>query len=179
MSLLPDFWHWGTTEQERELEFGCDEILSDPDVVCWRAVDVNAPAHVAFRWLCQLRAAPYSYDWIDHIGRRSPRHLIQGLDQLALGQVAMSMFEVADFERDSHITFRLRRARSLMDFAVTYRVVSRSESASRLVVKLIGKAPSPRWSWVLRNVAPPADFVMMRRQLLTLKGLAEDSALNV
>ncbi|MCX5731216.1 MAG: hypothetical protein NTY18_07665 [Deltaproteobacteria bacterium] len=34
-------------------------------------VTVAAPATVLFRWLCQLRVAPYSYDRLDD---GSPRH---------------------------------------------------------------------------------------------------------
>jgi hypothetical protein len=49
---------WGSTADERELPFPCDRYLADPDSVCWRAIDIEAPASVVFRWLCQLRVAP-------------------------------------------------------------------------------------------------------------------------
>jgi hypothetical protein len=70
-----------------------------------RAVDIEAPAPVTFRWLRQLRVAPYSYDWIDNRGRTSPRVLTPGLDRLEAGQ-AFEVGTLVDFARDEHITIR-------------------------------------------------------------------------
>ena len=58
--------------RERELPFPCDRHLADHDGAYWRAIDVEAPAPLVFRWLCQLRVTPYSYDLLDNLGRRSP-----------------------------------------------------------------------------------------------------------
>jgi hypothetical protein len=52
---------WGTTAAERALPFACDRFLGDPDDVLYRGIDVDAPPPVVFRWLCQMRIAPYSY----------------------------------------------------------------------------------------------------------------------
>ena len=74
-----------------------------------------------FRWLCQLRVAPYSYDWLDNFGRRSPRTLTPGLDALEVGQRVMTIFELLEFDADSHLTIRTRSARFGV-VVVTYRV---------------------------------------------------------
>ena len=85
--LWPSFVEdWGSTAAERAEPFPCDRLLADPDAAMFRAVDVEAPAAVSFRWLCQLRAAPYSYDKLDNLGRRSPQALTPGLDELEVGQ---------------------------------------------------------------------------------------------
>jgi len=165
-------WTWGTTPAERELAFPCDRHLPGTSEALFRAVDVNASPGVVFRWLCQLRVAPYSYDWIDNFGRSSPRELTPGLDALAVGQRAMGFFTLVEFERDGHLTF-LARSGPLGDWAVTYRVLARGERGARLVVKLVVRYPDGLVGWVLRRVAPWADLVMMRKQLLTLAGLAE------
>ena len=64
---------WGSTPGERDDAFACDRLVPHADDILFRAVDVAAPAAVVFRWLCQLRVAPYSYDKLDNGGRRSPQ----------------------------------------------------------------------------------------------------------
>ena len=68
----------GSTAIERDQSFPCDRLVERPDDVLFRAVDVAAGAPTVFRWLCQLRVAPYSYDRSDNWGRRSPGRSLQG-----------------------------------------------------------------------------------------------------
>ncbi len=82
------------TAAERSQHLASDQLLGDPDAACFRAIDVRAPADIVFRWLCQLRVAPYSYDWLDNAGRRSPRRLTDGLERLEVGQSVMGIFEL-------------------------------------------------------------------------------------
>ena len=42
------------------------------------------PEHV-WPWVAQIRLAPYSYDWIDNLGRRSPQDL-RGLPEPVVGE---------------------------------------------------------------------------------------------
>jgi hypothetical protein len=169
-----DVRNWGTTEAERRAAYPADRYLEDPDDVLYRAVDVDAPAAVTFRWLCQLRVAPYSYDWIDNLGRQSPRTLTPGLEQLAVGQRVMSVAEVVDFVPGREITARSRPS-ALGVVVVTYAVAALDARRSRIVVKLLMRYPAllrTLGSWLL----PFGDWVMMRRQLLNLKALAEKTA---
>jgi hypothetical protein len=145
----------------------------------YRAVTVEAPASVVFRWLCQLRVAPYSYDVLDNGGRRSPRELTPGLDELAIGQKFM-IFKLADFEPSKQLTLRIvpgRPRRLLGDLAVSYTVVPDGEARCRLVVKLRVDLPGDGLLARLhRSALAWGDLVMMRKQLLTLKELAETPA---
>jgi hypothetical protein len=168
--LLSVAYTWGSSPVERTIPFPCDRFLPDPTDTLFRAVDVAAPDAVIFRWLCQLRAAPYSYDWIDNGGRRSPREWTAGLEQLRVGQPVMTIFELVEFELDRHLTLALARTRSKKAFgeiAVSYMVLPR-----RLVVKLLLRQPGRLRAHALAW----GDLIMMRKQLLTLKRLMEHSA---
>ena len=165
---------WGSTAQERALEFACDRFVGEPFDALYRAVTVGAPPALLFRWLCQLRVAPYSYDWLDNFGLRSPRRLTPELDRLQVGQRVMSVFKLAAFEHDRHITAVLDRLGGLVgDLAVTYLIVPQTEARCRLVVKLAVAFPRTPIGVTMRALLPPGDLVMMRKQLLTLKKLAE------
>jgi len=168
---------WGTTAAERTAAFPCDGVIAAPDDRLYRGVTVQASAATVYRWLCQLRAAPYSYDWIDNRGRQSPRHLIAGLDDLAVGQSVMGIFTLVDFRRDDHLTIRIKPRtaafRLFGDVAGTYRVAPSDGPACRLLAKLVVCYPPGIAGAFMRRLLPWGDLVMMRRQLLNLKALAE------
>ncbi len=169
---------WGVREREKTLAFPCDAQLAQPDDVYYRGIEIQAPAAAVFSWLCQLRAAPYSYDWIDNLGRRSPRTLTPGLEQLEVGQRVMTIFELVEFEPERQLTIRLRRARVLFgQVAATYLLVPVDAARCRLLVKLLMRHSRRLPAWRLRQTAMPwLDLVMMRKQLLTIKQLAERQA---
>lgn len=173
---MPFAHNWGCTERERADAYPCDPLLTHADDALFRGVDVAAPASVAFRWLCQLRIAPYSYDWIDNRGRRSPRALTPGLDHLERGQSVMSIFNLADYELGRHLTLVLRNPfarRMFGEVAGSYVVVPVSERSCRLLVKLLVRWPRGIYGAFLRVFLPAGDLVMMRKQLRTLRKLSE------
>ena len=130
-----------------------------------------------------MRVAPYSYDFIDNRGRQSPRELTPGLEKLAIGQDVMTIFELADFERDQHLTIRIKpnssASRTFGDIACSYMIVSNSPNTCRLLVKLVAKYPGGLKGKVMHALLPWGDLLMMRRQLLNFKGLAEGSSTEI
>jgi hypothetical protein len=167
---------WGSTPAERRAAFPCDSQLPDFSEELFRAVTVQAPAPILFRWLCQLRVAPYSYDWLDNLGRRSPRMLTPGAERLEVGQRIMGIFDLVGFEAGRQLTIRLRKPGIFPPLAGTYLVAPLSDAACRLVVKLVVRPRPGLWDRVGGVVFPWLDLVMMRRQLLNLKQLAEGDA---
>lgn len=138
----------------------------------YRAVNVDAPSATLFRWLCQLRVAPYSYDWIDNFGHRSPQRLIPGLDELEPGQEFMRIFKLDSFEWGSSLTISLKGSGPVAA-AVTYLAEDRPSGGSRLLVKFNCSYNSRPVAFLGRIGMAPGDLIMMRRQLLRLKRLAE------
>ena len=173
MPKFPIVDTWGSTLEERKGTYPCDHLIEDPDLVLFRAVDIAASTEIVFAWLCQLRVAPYSYDWIDNFGRRSPRTLDPALQDLSVGQRFMFIFELHAFEESSSIT--LDSSTLLGQVACTYQITPRATSESRLVVKIVASTPGLLKA-PARVLLPIGDLVMMRRQLLTLKEFAEGSS---
>jgi len=172
--------HWGTTPAERALAFPGDRPEDAGADRLWRGVGIQASDTTVFRWLCQLRVAPYSYDWIDNGGRRSPRTLIPELDRLERGQRFMQIFQLEDFEPGVQVTLATpiasRGARLFGVVRVSYWARAEAADRTRLLVKL-RVLPAPGvWGRAMRAFLPWGDLLMMRRQLLNLKALAEATA---
>jgi hypothetical protein len=168
---------WGATRDERELRFACDRFVPRPDDAFYRAVTVNAPAAQLFRWLCQLRVAPYSYDWLDNFGQQSPQTLTAGLERLRTGQRIMTIFRLVAFAPDGHITAALDLGGPLIhELAVTYLIIPEADGHCRLLVKVVVAYPCNPIGMTMRALLPAGDLVMMRRQLFTLRNLAERDA---
>jgi hypothetical protein len=168
---------WGATRDERELRFTCDRFVPRPDDAFYRAVTVNAPAAQLFRWLCQLRVAPYSYDWLDNFGQQSPQTLTAGLERLRAGQRIMTVFRLVAFGPGRHITASLDFGGPAIDeLAVTYLIIPEADGHCRLLVKVVVVYPRNPIGMTMRTLLPAGDLVMMRRQLFTLRNLAERDA---
>lgn len=166
------------------MAFPCDRLLAQPDLAYYRGITIHAPPGEIFRWLCQLRVAPYSYDVMDNLGRRSPQELTPGLDDLTAGQRVMGVFELVDFERERHLTIRLRFDRFesrfyglfLSDLAASYLVAQEAGGGSRLLLKLVVRYRGGPLGWLARAFLPWGDLVMMRKQFVNLKKLSEQTA---
>lgn len=165
------FGTWGVvvpTDLTRPLP--CDRWLPGPDQVLHRGVVSSAPCERLFEWVGQLRAAPYSYDWIDNLGRASPVTLTVGADGLAIGDRINTIFRVVDLEPGRSVTMRFA-ADWFGEVVCTYLVES-WDGGSRLLVRFpvvyAGVLAARAMAWLL----PAGDLVMMRRQLLNLAALA-------
>lgn len=156
---------WGVTDAEVARRYPCDEFVAAPVLQAWRGVTVRATPDQIWPWVAQIRLAPYSYDHIDNLGRRSPQDLL-GLPAPVPGEpfttAARRRFgRILSVEPGTQLTGRIAGV------VITYLLVPHGDH-TRLLMKLIGSGG--RWYAPLLSVG---DLVMARRQLLNLKALAE------
>lgn len=175
-------WRWGATSEEHARAYPADALLPEPVARMTRAVSVAAPPDLAWRWLCQLALAPYSYDWVDNRGRRSPRALVPGTERLEVGQAMATVFRLTSVTEGRAWTARTSPSaeRVAGPWGVTYAVEPpagdvRGAPGCRMVARIA--VPSRTRPQRVRALAVAwGDLVMMRKQLLTLRDLAERDA---
>ena len=163
---------WGVSAAEVDRRYPCDELVTAPALEAWRGVTVDASPERVWPWVRQVRLAPYSYDWLDNLGRRSPRRLrdlpdpVSGDAFTALaGRPVGRVVSVAPGE---HLTARIGGV--FMSYVL---VPVGSLDRTRLLLKIVSRpAAADRVTVPLLCVG---DLVMARRQLLNLARLAEGS----
>ncbi len=176
--LMGNKHQWGARPEDFDLVFPGDGYIPEPhSQPYYRAVDIDAPRPVVWRWLCQLAIAPYSYDWIDNWGRQSPRELTPGLENLEIGQRMVIIMELLEFEENEHLTFKICVGKKFWGHVgSTYRLVELPGDRCRLVNKVVVHRRDGFYRDIARSFFPWAELVMTRRQLLNMKELAEKTA---
>jgi hypothetical protein len=157
---------WGVSDSETTLRYPCDTFLPAPTLQAWRGVTVRAEPAALWPWLTQIRVAPYSYDWIDNLGRRSPPRLLHlpdpRVDDPFTTAGRRESGRIVAIEHARHLTGKILAA------YMSYLLVPGEPGATRLLLKVVAD---------INPVFAPAlsvgDLVMARRQLLNLKALAE------
>jgi len=120
---------------------------------------------VVWPWVAQVRLAPYSYDWIDNRGRRSPREL-GGLPEPRIGD----RFTTADGQALGRIVSvdpGKQQTGTIMGAFMSYVLVPREREMTLLLLKVVMQTTP--WAAVGLSVVD----LIMARQLLNLKHLAE------
>ena len=154
------------SEHEVVRSYPCDDFVSSPRLQSWRGVCVQAPAEAVWPWVAQVRLAPYSYDWIDNRGRRSPRELA-GLPEPRVGERfttagGQALGRIVSVDPGQQLTG------TIMGAFMSYVLLPREREMTRLLLKVVMQ--TTRWVAVGLSVG---DLIMARRQLLNLKHLAE------
>ncbi|MET8063635.1 polyketide cyclase [Micromonospora sp. NPDC005686] len=157
------------SDDETRRRYPCDDFVPAPTLRAWRGVSVDAPPATVWQWVAQIRLAPYSYDWIDNLGRRSPQLLV-GLPEPVVGE----SFTTAGGRRRGRILAVQpghHLTAGIMGAVLSYVLVPDDRTTTRLLLKVV-----MRTNPVIALGGCLGDLVMARRQLLNLKRLAEQDA---
>ena len=160
---------WGVSESETLRSYPCDDFVASPRLQAWRGVLVDAPAEAVWPWVAQVRLAPYSYDWIDNLGRRSPGELA-GLPEPRAGERfttagGREMGWIVSVDPGKQLTA------TIIGAYLSYVLVPHDHDMTRLLFKAVMRTTRcTRWAAPAVSVG---DLIMARRQLLNLKQLAE------
>jgi hypothetical protein len=157
---------WGVTDSEVLRSYPCDDFVTAPTLRAWRGVGVAAPADAVWPWVVQVRLAPYSYDWIDNRGRRSPRELVDLPDPRVGDRFTTAggreLGRIVSVDPGTQLTGKI------MGAFMSYVLVPQDDDTTRLLLKVVTR--TNRWTAIGLSIG---DLIMARRQLLNLKQLAE------
>ena len=157
---------WGVSAAEVTRRYPCDDVVRTPVLQAWRGVTVRAGPRDVWPWVAQIRLAPYSYDWLDNLGRRSPRRL-HGLPDPVPGDYFTAAFGGRPVGRVVSVTPGEQLTGRIKGAAMSYVLVPEGPT-TRLLLKIVarpGRLTAPLLS--------AGDLIMARRQLLNLARLAE------
>ena len=157
---------WGVTDAETARPYPGDELVPAPTLQAWRGVSVAAPAAIVWPWVAQIRLAPYSYDWVDNLGRRSPRELV-GLPEPQVGDTFTATGGVL-IGRILSVDPGVQLTGSVLGAVMSYVLAPQGADTTRLLLKVVMGGTR-----ALAPLVSVGDLVMARRQLLNLGRLAE------
>jgi len=157
---------WGVRDDEVAHPYPCDDFVTSPTLRAWRGVSIEAPVEAVWPWVTQVRLAPYSYDWIDNLGRRSPREPVD-LPEPRVGD-KFTAVGGRQLGRIVSVTPGEQLTGVIMGAFMSYVLAPQDRGTSRLLLKVV-----MRTNRLVAAGVSVGDLVMARRQLLNFKRLAE------
>lgn len=164
-----------------EPSFFVDSLPVIPGADCrelLRSVETDANTSAIFAWLKQLRIAPYSYDFIDNRGIKSPDYIIENLPPLNVNAHFLLAFHIFAFEENSFISGRFCTPINpplnlyMKELFIEYRIAEQG-TKKKLWCKIKGyynnDLPSKGFFFVFAFV----NKIMMTRQLRNIKKLSD------
>jgi hypothetical protein len=154
--------------------------VPDPSLLV-RWINIDASPETVWLWLCQLRRAPYSYDWLDNAGRRSPRIPRRDLASIAAGDRVMTIFAVQACEPGRSFDLRLdwpprwpiaRRLDLFGPLTMRYGILPARRGSQLACALMWSEPPKTAAGRFGRECLAAGDAVMMRKQLITLAALS-------
>jgi hypothetical protein len=148
----------------------CRELL--------RRIEIRANSSDIFVWLKQLRFAPYSYDFIDNKGLKSPDHVIENMPPLKINTHFLLVFHIFGFEENAYIVSRFCEPINppvnlyMKQLFIEYRIVE-EETKCILWCKLKGYFNTDLSSKGFFYIFSVVNKIMMTRQMKNLKKLSE------
>jgi hypothetical protein len=162
---------WGVSDDEIGRRYPCDDLVADPVLQAWRAVTVRAKPEDVWPWVAQIRLGPYSYDWIDNLGRRSPQQL-RSLPEPVVGEPFTTALSGRRVGKIKAVSVGTELTATIMGAYMSYVLVPTEDGLqTRLLLKVVA-----RGARVVAPLLSLGDLIMARRQLLNLAALAERDA---
>jgi len=179
---------WGATNDEQKRSLPGDHIVFAPTANTTRAITIDASPADIWPWLVQMgkgRGGLYSYDWLDiafgYLDQPSIERILPEYQSLKAGDVIP--IGRGESEKDDfyvHIADPFQALvigandlsfRDRVSWAMVLEPIGHEKT--RLLVRVRYKF-DPGMAGVLMNIVmEPASFLMLRKQMLTLKKLAE------
>jgi hypothetical protein len=180
-------WHlrWGATDDEVAAPMPGDEIVAQPSFCATRAITIDAPPEIVWRWLVQVgigRAGFYSYDLLDNAGRPSANAILPEHQSPRVGDrmpMAAKVTDTTSFRVaavDPGRTLLWEKPHSTWSWTLAPLA---GGQATRLVTRLqdhYAWRESPALALLSLILFEHGDFPMMRRMLIGIRARAEREA---
>lgn len=183
--IRPWHIHWGATPAEVTRHLPGDSLVQNPQEVTTRAITINARPHHIWPWLAQMgngRGGLYSYDKLDQLfgvlSHPSSDTLIARFQQLKAGDTipigAAGGWPVAIARPNETLLLDIHQEGAHVTWL--FALDSISPVQTRLIMRVRAHLPVTWRLPFLMAVLDPAEFLMVRRQLIGIRQRAEHLA---
>jgi hypothetical protein len=178
----PWHMHWGATPDEVRRVMPGDSLVQDPLEVTTRAITIDAwPVHV-WPWLAQMgkgRGGLYTYDWLDRVfgvlDAPSSDTLLARFQTIRAGDTipigGSPGWPVAIARPNELLLLDVRQAGAHVTWAFLVEPIA--PTRTRLIMRVRARLPNTWRRPLLIAVLDPAEFLMVRRQLMGIRDRAE------